>query len=209
MQAGTTSWKVNLFMTRNEAREYIKHDLYRNLGTFSSGLMVKAALGFGGVTSFLYSFRMCQYYSGLGRKGLFTFLLHALCYARFRKLQYKYGIELNQHTQIGYGLRLPHRGGIVIHPGARIGNNCEIMQGVTIGNNIIKDRDAVATIGDNVLICAGAKIIGAVKVGNNVVIGANAVVTKNVPDNTIVAGVPATPIGTCDDRFVINRLDKL
>lgn len=194
-------------MTRDEIREYIKHDIHRNVGTLNSGLMLKAALGFGGVTSFLYSFRICQYYSGLSRKGLFAFVRHAFYYARFRRLQYKYGVELNQHTEIGYGLRLPHRGGIVIHPGAKVGNNCEIMQGVTIGNNILKDRDAVAAIGDNVLICAGAKIIGAVKIGNNVVIGANAVVTKNVPDNTIVAGVPAVPIGTCDDRFVINRLN--
>ena len=195
-------------MTRDEVREFIKNDIFRNTGTYNRRLLIKAALGFGETLSFLYNYRMCQYYSGMNKKGAIAFLKHSLCYIRFKRLQLRYGIELNQHTKIGYGLRLPHKGGIVVHPATIIGNNCEIMQGVTIGNNILKDRDAVATIGDNVLICAGAKIIGAVTIGNNVVIGANAVVTKDVPAGTIVAGVPAIPIGACDDGFVINRLDK-
>lgn len=196
-------------MTHQEVKEVIKNDIYRNAGTYNKGLALRAAWGFGETLSFLYNYRMCQYYSSMSTRGLVAFMKHAICYMRFKKFQQRCGIELNQHTKIGYGLRLPHKGGIVIHPAAVIGNNCEIMQGVTIGNNILKDRDAVATIGDNVLICAGAKIIGAVNIGNNVVIGANAVVTKDVPDGTIVAGVPALPIGICDDSFVINRLKKL
>ena len=195
-------------MTHQEVKEVIKNDIYRNSGAYNKGLAIRAAWGFGETLSFLYNYRMCQYYSSMSTKGPITFLKHAICYLRFKRFQQRCGIELNQHTKIGYGLRLPHKGGIVIHPAAVIGNNCEIMQGVTIGNNILKDRDAVATIGDNVLICAGAKIIGAVTIGNNVVIGANAVVTKDVPDGTIVAGVPAVPIGTCNDSFVINRLEN-
>lgn len=79
------------------------------------------------------------------------------------------------------------------------------MQGVTIGNNIMKSRDEVAKIGDQVLICAGAKVIGGITIGNTVIIGANAVVNKSVPDYTIVGGIPAKIIGKCDDRFVINK----
>lgn len=89
-------------------------------------------------------------------------------------------------------MRLPHwAGGIIIHNNAIIGENCEIMQGVTIGNNALKSRNDVATIGDNVTLCAGCKVIGNVKIGNNVIVGANTVVVKDIPDNVIVAGVPA------------------
>lgn len=205
MQTRNSIGEINV--TYQELKEFIKNDIYRNTGEYNKGLILRASWGFADNLSFLYYFRKCQYYSSMKARGAWTYLSHAICYLRFKRLQQKCGIELNQHTKIGYGLRLPHKGGIVIHPGTVIGNNCEIMQGVTIGNNILKDRDAVAIIGDNVLICAGAKIIGAVEIGNNVVIGANAVVTKDVPDNTIMAGVPAIPIGTCNERFVINRLD--
>lgn len=67
------------------------------------------------------------------------------------------------------------------------GKNCKIFQQVTIGYN----GDEQPIIGDNVVVCCGAKIIGGVKVGNNVIIGANAVVCKDIPDNVVVAGVPA------------------
>lgn len=140
----------------------------------------------------------------LEKRNAAQFLFHSFCYIRFRQLQERCGIELNQRTEIGYGLRLPHKGGIIIHPGAKIGNHCEIMQGVTIGNNIMKSRDDVAVIGDEVLLCAGAKVIGKVRIGNTVIVGANAVVTHDVEDHRIVGGVPAREIGRCDDRFVIN-----
>lgn len=69
-----------------------------------------------------------------------------------------------------------------------IGRNCKIYQQVTIGYN---HRLEAPVIGDNVEICCGAKIIGGVHIGNNVLIGANAVVVKDIPDNSVVAGIPA------------------
>lgn len=82
-------------------------------------------------------------------------------------------------------------GGLVIHANAVIGENCEIMQGVTIGNNALKSREEVAVIGNNVTLCAGSKVIGHVTVGDNVVVGANSVVVKDIPKNAIVGGIPA------------------
>lgn len=69
----------------------------------------------------------------------------------------------------------------------KIGNNCKIYHQVTIGNNGEK-RPA---IGNNVVVCCGAKVIGGVNIGNDVIIGANAVVVKDIPDHCIVAGIPA------------------
>ena len=83
-----------------------------------------------------------------------------------------------------------HAIGIVIGSGAVIGDNCKIYQQVTIG----KEKGKFPIIGDNVTIYSGAKIIGDVKIGNNAIIGANAVVTRDVPDNCVAVGVPARVI---------------
>lgn len=92
--------------------------------------------------------------------------------------------------EIGKGTRFGYGGiAVVIHSRAVIGKNCLIGQGVTIGGK--SGWYEVPRIGDNVHINAGAKIIGPVRIGNNVEIGANCVVVKDVPDNCVVAGVPA------------------
>lgn len=101
---------------------------------------------------------------------------------------------------------LPHGiSGLYISGGGVIGCNCVIYQQVTIGSNTLRDSQYFGspTIGDNVLIGAGAKIIGKVKVGNNVRIGANAVVARDVPDNSVVVsnGRVIQKEGILDNRF--------
>ncbi len=89
---------------------------------------------------------------------------------------------------IGRRLYVPHISGIIISYYASIGDDCTIFQQVTIGEENINHKGQAPHIGSNVYIGAGAKIIGPVNVGNNVRIGANAVVTKDVPDNCTVVG---------------------
>jgi serine O-acetyltransferase len=89
--------------------------------------------------------------------------------------------------QIGSGLYIQHGDSSII-AAKKIGGNCWINQGVTIGYT---SKGESPEIGNQVTINAGAKVLGPIKVGNNVVIGANAVVVKNVPDNCTVVGVPA------------------
>lgn len=92
--------------------------------------------------------------------------------------------KIGKSTWFGYGGI-----GIVIHARAVIGNNCMIGQNTTIGGR--SGHYEVPKIGDNVEICAGARVLGPITIGNNAIIGANAVVIKDVPDNAVVAGVPA------------------
>ncbi|MGN7298774.1 serine O-acetyltransferase [Ferdinandcohnia sp. SAFN-114] len=96
-----------------------------------------------------------------------------------------YTVEMGQGVSFGYGGI-----GTVINGKSIIGNNVKISQNVTIGS-----RGDIPIIGNNVWIGPGAKLIGG-KIGNNVVIGANSVVTKEIPDNCVVAGVPAKIIST-------------
>lgn len=103
-------------------------------------------------------------------------------------LQVILGIELSLNAEFGPGLKIHHRGGIVINSKVKAGSNVTLYNGITIGNNF---GEEVPTIGNNVIITTGAKIIGNIVVGDNSIIGANSVVIKNVPRNTVVAGVPA------------------
>lgn len=93
--------------------------------------------------------------------------------------------------------------GVFISGGAKLGKDCVIFHQVTIGSNTLKDssRYGSPTIGDNVYIGAGAKIIGAVKIGNNCRIGANCVVVKDVPDNATVVSQPVRIIMSEKERL--------
>jgi serine O-acetyltransferase len=96
--------------------------------------------------------------------------------------------DIPLETRIGGGLALPHPNGVVIHPTAIIGPNCLIFQQVTIG---VAEGTHAPVIGGHVDIGAGAKIIGAVNVGDHALIGANAVVTRDVPADSVARGNPA------------------
>ena len=100
------------------------------------------------------------------------------------------GIEIHPGAKIGSGLFIDHGMGIVVGETAVIGNNCTIYHGVTLGGTGHGKGKRHPTIGDNVLIGAGAKLLGPFTVGNNVMIGANAVVLSEVPDSATVVGVP-------------------
>ena len=102
-----------------------------------------------------------------------------------------YNSKVPYQAEIGKGTFLGYGGiGVVIHQECKIGCNCTISQQVTLGGGN-SHYPGVPIIGDNVYIAKGAIVFGGITIGNNVKIGANAVVNKPVPDNAIVAGVPA------------------
>jgi serine O-acetyltransferase len=100
------------------------------------------------------------------------------------------GIELPCEVVVGKNFVIDHFGGIVINGQARFGDDCRIRSGVVVGLSRVSEPCA-PVIGNNVDIGTGAKILGPITIGNNVLIGANAVVIRDVPDNSIAVGVPA------------------
>ena len=102
----------------------------------------------------------------------------------------KTGIEIHPGAQIGKGFFIDHGNGVIIGETAIIGNNVTLYQGVTLGGTGKEHGKRHPTVGDNVMISAGAKVLGSFTIGENSKIGAGSVVLSEVPPNSTVVGVP-------------------
>jgi len=106
-----------------------------------------------------------------------------------------YGVDISRYAKIDTGFMVVHGMGIVIGDSVNIGKNCKIFNSVNLGNKDTEISDnKQPTIGSNVVIGAGAKCLGDIKIGNNVIVGANAVVITDIEDDSIVVGIPAKSI---------------
>lgn len=134
-------------------------------------------------------FKACRMY----RRAHKHFLKGHFFRARFisERAKFKTGIEIHPGATIGKGLFIDHGTGVVIGETTEIGDNCMIYQGVTLGGTGKDIGKRHPTLGDNVMVGAGAKVLGPVKIGNNVKIAAGAVVLTDIPDNSTAVGVPA------------------
>ncbi|MBE5970983.1 MAG: serine O-acetyltransferase [Lachnoclostridium sp.] len=103
-------------------------------------------------------------------------------------------IEIHPGAKLGHGILIDHGSGVVIGETAVVGDNCTIYQGVTLGGVGTKKGKRHPTIGNNVMIGAGAKILGAFEVGDNCQIAANAVLLKPLEENSTAVGIPARPV---------------
>lgn len=136
---------------------------------------------------FLTIFRLTQYFRKRNRLIFYFFFLW------LRNLKVKYGFDISYRTQIGEGFYIGHFGNVVIHGDTKIGDNCNISQGITFGVSNSGSHIGVPKIGNNVFVGPGACVFGAIKIGNHVTIGANAVVTEDVPDyHTVLSGKTTT-----------------
>lgn len=120
---------------------------------------------------------------------------------------YKFGMHIAPSAQIGRGFYVGHFSGIFVNQNVSIGDNCNISHGVTLGVANRGVRKGVPTVGNNVFIGPGAKIFGKLHIGDNVAIGANAVVTKDVPANSVAVGIPAKIIEGKNSDGYINYTD--
>lgn len=163
------------------------------------------------------------------RNGFEVFMLypgfHALLYHRVAHWLYKHrmkflarwvsqtckfwtGIEIHPGATIGRGLLIDHGAGVVIGETAEIGDNCTIYQAVTLGGTGKDTGKRHPTLGNNVMVGAGAKVLGPFKVGDNAKIAANAVVLSEVEENATCVGVPGRMVKRAGKR-VCADLDQI
>ncbi len=114
------------------------------------------------------------------------------------------GIEIHPGAKIGHGLVIDHGAAVVIGETAEIGDNCTIYQGVTLGGTGKETGKRHPTLGNNVMVGAGAKVLGGFEIGSDTKIAANAVVLSPLPKNCTAVGIPARPV-----RMNGRRIDSL
>src|SRR5574337_1029531 len=119
------------------------------------------------------------------------------------------GIEIHPSAKIGTGFFIDHGMGVVIGETAEIGDHVTLFQGVTLGGTGKERGKRHPTLGNHVVVGAGAKILGGIKIGDNVKIGANSVVLKHVPANSTVIGVPARVIKSQGERLPDATMDQV
>jgi len=119
------------------------------------------------------------------------------------------GIEIHPGAKIGEGFFIDHGAGVVIGETCEIGDDVLIYQGVTLGGTGKDAGKRHPTIGNNVMIGAGAKVLGNIKISDNVRIGASSVVVEPVPENSTVVGIPGRIVGKRDGAPNENSKEKL
>ena len=138
------------------------------------------------------------------KKRYFAARMISQCTAR------RTGIEIHPGAKIGKGFFIAHGHGVVIGETAEIGDNVTLYQGVTLGGTGKEQGKRHPTLGDNVMVSAGAKVLGSFKIGENSKIGAGSVVLKEVPANCTVVGVPGRIVkqdGAKIPRMDMNQVD--
>lgn len=148
---------------------------------------------------FMFFFRGCAKFSKWNPLGWFFRFM-------FKRAKYKYGFQIPFNTKIGAGLFLGHFGNVVINQQAEIGNNCNIAQGVTIGQTNRGKKKGCPVIGDRVWIGANAVVAGNITIGNDVLIAPLSFINVDIPDNAVVAGNPAKVFNFNGSKDYINRV---
>ncbi len=119
------------------------------------------------------------------------------------------GVEIHPSAKIGTGFFIDHGMGVVIGETAEIGDYVTLFQGVTLGGTGKERGKRHPTLGNHVVVGAGAKILGGINIGDNVKVGANSVVLKNVPPNSTVIGVPGRIIKSQGERLPDATMDQI
>lgn len=170
----------------SQLRDRLERDLYRGRRTKAFALRLFALLMFGrGQRGCIAWLRFAQ---ALQRRGL-----NALARWATGEIERRYGCYIHINAELGPGLKLPHPVGIVIGEGVVIGQRCTIYQHVTLGGRRQGDWKAgnYPILGDDVVVFAGAAILGAITIGHEAIIGANAVVLDSIPPAGVAVGAPA------------------
>jgi serine O-acetyltransferase len=192
-------------VTREQLRRCWRADLYRYGGETSTQALLRRVVSHPGYR-YTFAMRLCAYLRTMQPRSLGR-PLELLARLWLRRLRHAYGIDVPASARVGPGLYINHPGGIVVHNQAVIGANCNLSHGVTLGESNRGRRKGFPVVGDGVYIGPGAKLVGAVTVGDDVAIGANCVVTSDVPDHAVVVGVPGRVVSHDGAAGYVNRTD--
>ena len=179
-------------------RSVIQKDFYRESGRWLSDFEILKKC-FSPNLHFVYLLRKAQRYQH-------AFLLKSVWKLVLRHYQIKYGFQIYPETSIGEGFYLGHWGSLVINPKTVIGKNCNIAQGVTIGQQNRGKSAGVPVIGNRVWIGANAVIVGKITIGDDVLIAPNSYINFDVPAHSVVSGNPATVVSreNATDGYINN-----
>lgn len=175
-----------MIKTREDLRRYLFADLARLEGKRPNlkDWLLKNESWY--IWKYIYVLRHVEYHKNAGHKLRFLWY-----FFRYKRMCFTLKVDIKPNN-LGPGFRLVHLGSLVrIKRDCIVGKNCTMLPGVVIGNKHFDSVNEPVKIGDNCYFGLDAKIFGSVKIGNNVTVGANAVVTKDIPDNAVVGGVPA------------------
>lgn len=188
-----------------ELKRLLKADLFRYDGKATFGSFLRH---FSFTPGYKYTvwMRTCGYLK-VQRWARWT--LYPLVKYILLRCRYKYGIVIPEYTVVGPGLFINRFGGIYVNGDAVIGSNVNFTHGIMLGQQNRGPQMGSPIVGDRVFIAAGAKIIGRIKLGDGSVVGANAVVTKDVPENAVVGGIPAKVLSLKGSEGYVNRLAPL
>ena len=176
----------------------LKADFFRYTGTTNKISYAKALI-FSPTVRFLVYLRMCQKFQKFHPLGFFSRIF-------FHFLSAKRHVEIPFTTYIGEGIYFGHFKNITINANAKIGDNCNIMQGVTIGNESRGKRKGTPKIGDRVVIGPNSVISGKISIGNDVLIGPLTFVNFDIPDKSVVIGNPAKIISDKGSMGYVKRV---
>lgn len=177
-----------MIKTKSELKDYIKTDYLRQ--GMKHPFLARLTFGEHDVTRrYLKTLRYLEYYLNNKHRNLFYRIMYGIYFLRHRRNCVRWNMYIMPNT-CGKGLVLPHPGFVRVDSFCKLGENCTILPMVLLGKKEPGLKGDIV-IGDNCYISTGVTIIGPVTIGDNVTIGAGAVVTKDIPDNAIVGGVPA------------------
>ncbi|WP_415325231.1 serine acetyltransferase [Chryseobacterium sp. MMS23-Vi53] len=178
----------------------LQKDFYRESGKWLSTIQIwKKCINPN--LHFIYILRKAQQSGKKSLPGIFWRIV-------LRHYQIKYGFQIYPETEIGDGFYLGHWGSLVINPKVKIGKNCNIAQGVTIGQQNRGGKAGFPVVGDEVWIGTNAVIVGGITIGNNVLVAPNAYVNFDVPANSVVMGNPAKIYETknATESYINNKI---
>jgi serine O-acetyltransferase len=185
----------------SELRSLLSADLFRYAGGVGAKAFWRHFLFTPGYKYTVWM-RTCGYF----KLKSWAFPLYAFTKWMLMRCRYKYGIAIPEYTLIGPGLFINRFGGVMINGDVIIGANCNITHGAMLGQSNRGANAGSPILGDRVFLAAGSKVIGRVVIGDDAVVGANAVVTKDVPPKGVVGGIPAKLISLEGSAGYVNRL---